>query len=81
MMRFPKPEDLDPFLLFKILSLTCPVGGARCRKSPPCGNFQHSVITVKIPFISLYSKIYTSPDAVLKKARLEVQKRVLISIA
>ena len=54
---------------------------ADCRKLPPCGNYQHSVITVKIPFISLYSKIYTSPDVVLKKARLEVQKRVLISIA
>ena len=44
-----------------------------CRKSPPCGNFQHSVITVKIPFISQYSKIYTSPDVLLKKASLEVK--------
>ena len=44
-----------------------------CRKLPPCGNFQHSVITVKIPFISQYSKIYTSPDVVLKKASLKVK--------
>ena len=36
-------------------------------------NFQHSVVTVKIPFISQYSKLYTSPDVVLKKTSLEVK--------
>ena len=44
-----------------------------CRKLPPCGNFQHSVITVKIPFISQYSKIYTCPYVVMRKANLEVK--------
>ena len=37
-----------------------------CRKLPPCDNFQHSIIIVKIPFISQYSKICTSPDVFLK---------------
>ena len=70
----------DPLLFFVIpvllvilvIPLVIPVT-PQCRKLPLCGNFQHSVITVKILFISQYSKIYTSPDVVLKKASLEVK--------